>query len=92
MQAILRSVLEGELTPDEGQSVLGLIESAARTHVAYALEEQRKENLKYLREQMERESMGAGGGIMLVPMAASLSEWEQAAKESQRELKSKVKK
>jgi hypothetical protein len=90
--AILRSVLEGELTPDEGQSVLGLIESAARTQVAYALEDQRRENLKFLKEQMERESMGSGGGVMLVPYLGSLKDWEEAARESQIELKKNVKK
>jgi hypothetical protein len=49
IEAILRGVLEGEITPAEGGEVISLIESAARVATAHALADMRREQLEALK-------------------------------------------
>jgi hypothetical protein len=87
IEALLRAVLDGELTPDEGQSVIGLIESAARIQVAHALEDQRRAQLDALKKAQE--SGAVQGGVMLVPVL-DLQNWDAQAQTDQQQLKSRV--
>lgn len=89
IEAILRAVLDGEITPEEGKSVTSLIESAAQVAAAQALAEVRKRQLKLL-EQAGKDGLTAGG-VMLVPLIDCLNQWEIAAQTAQHTLKAKVK-
>ncbi len=88
IEALLRSVLEGELTPEEGKDVVGMIESAARIAAARALADMRQQQLEALKKATE------GGAefsrVMLVPIAAGLDEWEAVASPMQHQLKATV--
>ena len=84
VEALLRAVLEGELTPEEGKDVVGMIESAARIAATKVLAEQRQEQMEALRRAGE--SGALGGGVMLVPLHAGEQAWEAAAVEAQARL------
>jgi hypothetical protein len=86
IEALLRAVLDGEITPEEGKSVTSLIEGAAQVAAAQALAELRKRQLQLL-ERVSKE--GLASGVMLVPFAG-LDEWESRAQVSQSELKERV--
>lgn len=88
MDALLRAVLEGELTPDEGKDVVGMIESAARIAATKVLAEQRQEQIEALKRAGA--SGALGGGVMVVPIG-TMNEWEQAAAPAQHLLKSRIK-
>jgi hypothetical protein len=87
VEALLRAVLEGELTPDEGKDVVGMIESAARIAATKALSDMRAEQMEALRRASE--SGALGGSVMVVPFA-SPDDWESMAVTAQRQLKSTV--
>lgn len=86
-EAILRAVLNGELPPDQATSVMSLIESVARTQVAYALEEQRRAQLEVLKRAQEEGTVR--GGVMVVPLL-EMNEWQVLAAPTQQQLKAKV--
>jgi hypothetical protein len=88
IEALLRAVLAGEITPDEGQSVVSLIESAARVATAHALADMRAQQLEVLKRAAEEGTLP--GGVMIVPVA-TLEEWEGMAVGAQHQLKAKVK-
>ncbi len=87
IETILRSVLDGELTPDEGKDVVNMIESAARIAATKAMAEMRQQQLEVLKCAA---AQGVGSGVMLVPLPQSVDDWESLAKESQKLLKEKV--
>lgn len=85
IESLLRAVLEGDLTPEEGKDVVGLIESAARVAAARALADMRRQQLEALKKIAE--GGPASGGLMLVPLAGGLDEWEAIAAPMQHQLK-----
>lgn len=88
VEALLRAVLEGELTPEEGKDVIGMVESAAQIAAARALSEMRHQQLEALKRAGANGILS--GGVMVVPMAAGLDEWEAKAGQTQRLLKAQV--
>ena len=89
IEALLRSVLEGEISPEEGKEVVGLIESAARVAAAEALTQMRSRQLEALKEAAKNAG-GLTGGVMLVPLGASLDDWEAFVVPQQYQLKQTV--
>jgi hypothetical protein len=87
VNALLRMVLNGELTPEEGTQVVNLVEAAAKVAATQALGEMRAQQVEAFRQAQERGQIGAG--IMIVPLAA-VGEWESIAVEAQRELKGRI--
>ena len=83
--AILRAVLEGEITPQEGKDVVSLIEGAAKVAAHKALSELRRNQVQLIKEANE-----LGGGVMIVPPSAITDDWGATAIESQVELKKTV--
>lgn len=90
IEALLRAVLEGEISPDEGREVVGLIEGAARVAAAQALTEMRNRQLEVLQKAAQNGD-GIPGGVMLVPMLGGLDDWEGAVIKQQHHLKLTVK-
>ncbi len=88
VEALLRAVLDGTITPSEGKDVVDLIESAARVAAVQALGEMRQQQLKESLEDFKRlQATGVvAGGVMLVPFAADPKEWEAKAIEAQAQL------
>ncbi|MCC2596219.1 hypothetical protein LKR43_07690 [Pusillimonas sp. MFBS29] len=62
VEALLRSVLSGEISPEEGKEVIGLVEGAARVAATQLLTEMRQRQLDALQKA------GASGGVVMVPM------------------------
>lgn len=87
IEALIRAVLEGEITPSEGGEVVSLIESAARVATTQALEQQRRAQLEILKGAAEKGSIS--GGVMLVPLTTT-DEWETLAAPSQKALHAKA--
>ena len=87
IETLLRAVLDGELTPEEGKDVVSLIESAARVATAHALADMRAQQLETLKHAAEQGTLP--GGVMLVPVAGP-DEWEVMAVNAQRQLKQRV--
>jgi hypothetical protein len=87
IEALLRAVLDGEITPEEGKSVTSLIEGAAQVAAAQALASIRRRQLELL-EKAAKE--GTASGVMLVPLLAGLDQWEATATSMQHQLKAKV--
>lgn len=89
IEALLRAVLDGEISPDEGREVVGLIESAARVAATQVLADMRQRQMEAI--QKATDSGGVPGGVMLVPMLGGLDEWEGAVIKQQHHLKLTVK-
>ncbi len=89
IDALLRAVLDGEIAPEEGKEVVGLIESAARVAATQVLADMRKRQMEAL--QKAADSGGVPGGVMLVPMLGGLDDWESAVLKQQHHLKITVK-
>lgn len=87
IDALLRAVLDGEITPEEGKSVTSLIEGAAQVAAAQALASIRRRQLELL-EKASKE--GTASGVMIVPLAGGVDEWEASAIAGQQLLKAKV--
>ncbi|WP_426737265.1 hypothetical protein, partial [Pseudomonas aeruginosa] len=66
IEALLRPVLDGEIAPEEGKEVVGLIESAARVAATQVLADMRQRQMEAI--QKATDSGGVPGGVMLVPM------------------------
>ena len=86
VEALLRAVLEGELTPDEGKDVVGMIESAARIAATKALSDMRQQAVEELRCAGAK---ALGAGVMIVPVA-DVTAWEASSILTQQQLKAKV--
>lgn len=89
IEALLRAVLDGEIAPEEGKEVVGLIESAARVAATQVLADMRKRQMEAL--QKAADSGDLPGGVMLVPMLGGLDDWESAVLKQQHHLKITVK-
>ncbi|MEV2063539.1 hypothetical protein ABZQ88_10340 [Pseudomonas aeruginosa] len=89
IEALLRAVLEGEIAPEEGKEVVGLIESAARVAATQILADMRQRQMEAF--QKAADSGGVPGGVMLVPMLGGLDDWESAVLKQQQHLKLTVK-
>ncbi len=89
IEALLRAVLEGEIAPEEGKEVVGLIESAARVAATQVLADMRQRQMEAI--QKATDSGGVPGGVMLVPMLGGLDDWESAVLKQQQHLKLTVK-
>ncbi|HEJ5556975.1 DUF5681 domain-containing protein [Pseudomonas aeruginosa] len=89
IEALLRAVLEGEIAPEEGKEVVGLIESAARVAATQILADMRQRQMDAI--QKAADSGGVPGGVMLVPMLGGLDDWESAVLKQQHHLKLTVK-
>lgn len=89
IEALLRAVLEGEIAPEEGKEVVGLIESAARVAATQILADMRQRQMEAF--QKAADSGGVPGGVMLVPMLGGLDDWESAVLKQQHQLKLTVK-
>ena len=89
IEALLRAVLEGEIAPEEGKEVVGLIESAARVAATQVLADMRQRQMEAF--QKAADSGGVPGGVMLVPMLGGLDDWESAVLKQQQHLKLTVK-
>lgn len=87
IEALLRAVLDGEITPEEGKSVTSLIEGAAQVAAAQALADIRRRQLELLKAASEG---GGSSGVMLVPLLTGLDEWESLSVPAQAQLKVKV--
>lgn len=87
IDALLRAVLDGEITPEEGKSVTSLIEGAAQVAAAQALASIRRRQLDLLEKAAKD---GTASGVMIVPLAGSLDEWESSSVLAQHQLKAKV--
>jgi hypothetical protein len=86
VNALLRAVLDGTVTPTEGKEVVDLIESAARVAAVQALGEVRQHQLAAFKKAQERGQLGSG--VMLVPLfEGGTDQWEQVATAGQAELK-----
>jgi hypothetical protein len=88
IEALLRSVLEGHVTPEEGLTVVDMLAQAAQVATAHALKEQREFQMDALRRAREQGTVASG--VMLVPLV-DLQSWEDMALVSQRQLRAKVK-
>lgn len=89
IEVLLRAVLEGEIAPEEGKEVVGLIESAARVAATQILADMRQRQMEAI--QKAADSGGVPGGVMLVPMLGGLDDWESAVLKQQHHLKITVK-
>ena len=89
IEALLRAVLEGEIAPEEGKEVVGLIESAARVAATQILADMRQRQMEAF--QKAADSGGVPGGVMLVPMLGGLDDWESAVLKQPQHLKLTVK-
>ncbi|MFV0455072.1 MAG: DUF5681 domain-containing protein [Pseudomonas sp.] len=89
IDALLRAVLDGEIAPEEGKEVVGLIESAARVAATQVLADMRKRQMEAL--QKAADSGDLPSGVMLVPMLGGLDDWESAVLKQQHHLKLTVK-
>jgi hypothetical protein len=88
VEALLRAVLEGVISPDEGKSIVDMIESAARTAADSALADMREKQLELMRQTA---ADSATQSVLLVPMPATPEEWERFALHTQRALKASAK-
>lgn len=85
IDALLRAVLAGELTPEEGKDIVGMIESAARVATNKALAELRERQIEALKGgHLE------ANRVMIVPSLFDPDTWSQSAAVSQEELKRRV--
>ncbi|MBI5070374.1 MAG: hypothetical protein HZB56_19230 [Deltaproteobacteria bacterium] len=87
VETLLRAVLEGDITPEEGKDVITIIEGAAQAAAARALATMRQQQLDAFNRMSES---GLGRNVMLVPVTTQ-DDWADLAATQQRQLKAKVK-
>lgn len=85
VETLLRAVLDGHVTPEEGRDVVGMIESAARVAATQVLANMRQKQIEAIEKATA--SGAIPSGVMLVPLGGSLDEWETAAIVKQHQLK-----
>ncbi|MEJ3960632.1 DUF5681 domain-containing protein [Brachymonas sp. G13] len=85
VETLLRAVLDGHVTPEEGRDVVGMVESAARVAATQILADMRQEQIQAI--QKASNAGAIPGGVMLVPLGGSLDDWEAAALGKQNDLK-----
>lgn len=85
VETLLRAVLDGHVTPEEGRDVVSMVESAARVAATQILADMRRQQIQAI--QKASDAGGIPGGVMLVPLGGSLDDWEHAALGKQQDLK-----
>lgn len=85
VETLLRAVLDGHVTPEEGRDVVGMVESAARVAATQILADMRQQQIQAI--QKASNAGAIPGGVMLVPLGGSLDDWEAAALGKQNDLK-----
>ena len=88
VETLLRAVLDGHVTPEEGRDVVSMVESAARVAATQILADMRREQIQAI--QKATDAGAIPGGVMLVPLGGSLDDWEAAALGKQNALKQEV--
>lgn len=88
VETLLRAVLDGHVTPEEGRDVVSMVESAARVAATQILADMRREQIQAI--QKATDAGAIPGGVMLVPLGGSLDDWEAAALGKQSALKQQV--
>lgn len=88
VETLLRAVLDGHVTPEEGRDVVSMIESAARVAATQILADMRQQQIEAI--QKATDAGAIPGGVMLVPLGGSLDDWEAAALGKQNALKQEV--
>lgn len=88
VETLLRAVLDGHVTPEEGRDVVSMVESAARVAATQILADMRREQIQAI--QKATDAGAIPGGVMLVPLGGSLDDWEAAALGKQNALKQQV--
>lgn len=85
VETLLRAVLDGHVTPEEGRDVVSMVESAARVAATQILADMRQQQIQAI--QKATDAGAIPGGVMLVPLGGSLDDWEAAALGKQNDLK-----
>ena len=85
VETLLRAVLDGHVTPEEGRDVVSMVESAARVAATQILADMRQQQIQAI--QKASNAGAIPGGVMLVPLGGSLDDWEAAALGKQNDLK-----
>ncbi len=88
VETLLRAVLDGHVTPEEGRDVVSMVESAARVAATQILADMRQQQIQAI--QKASNAGAIPGGVMLVPLGGSLDDWEAAALGKQNTLKQEV--
>ena len=88
VETLLRAVLDGHVTPEEGRDVVSMVESATRVAATQILADMRREQIQAI--QKATDAGAIPGGVMLVPLGGSLDDWEAAALGKQNTLKQEV--
>lgn len=81
IDSLLRSVLEGDITPEEGKNIVSIIEGAARVATHRALSELRAKQIELMKEHRIDPNR-----VMIVPGMTSPEEWEKASIDYQAQL------
>ncbi|MWV11154.1 hypothetical protein F3I62_03505 [Pseudomonas sp. R-28-1W-6] len=89
VETLLRAVLDGHVTPEEGRDVVSMVESAARVAATQILSDMRQQQMQAIKKATD--SGAIPGGVMIVPLGGSLDDWENAAIGAQNNLKTTVK-
>lgn len=85
VESLMRAVLDGKITPEEGKDLVSMIEAAARIAANKALSELRQKQLDTLKENVD-----PAQHVMLVPNIMPPNEWSERAKHYQSILKENV--
>lgn len=88
VETLLRAVLDGHVTPEEGRDVVSMVESAARIAATQILADMRQQQIEAIQKATDAGALP--GGVMLVPLGGSLDDWEAAALGKQNALKQQV--
>lgn len=88
VETLLRAVLDGHVTPEEGRDVVSMVESAARVAATQILADMRQQQIEAIQKATDAGALP--GGVMLVPLGGSLDDWEAAALGKQNALKQQV--
>ncbi|WP_018275687.1 DUF5681 domain-containing protein [Teredinibacter turnerae] len=86
VEALMRSVLDGEITPEEGKDLVSMIESAARIAANQALSELRQKQIDSLKDS----GIDPAEHVMIVPSLQDPDQWSNQAVKYQEVLKRTV--
>lgn len=86
VESLLRAVLDGEITPEEGKDLVSMIEAAARIAANKALSDLRQKQLDTLKEH----GIDASQHVMIVPSLQDPDQWSNQAVKYQALLKQTI--